>query len=305
MKLYVMLMLMSGLSMAQAQDPAMKQAKKEGEALAKEHAASLKKQVLEKENLAFCEQDLLPEAEKEKKFEYAAVESPMPQSSSELHAFLQGAKKREDLDEREDFLVRGERVIQNPLQESELPQLKTLVVPEEENLQTCQESGSYQISVTQTLSVQVQPEVNKQVKHCKGHSKSDEFFWKEDANHWLEKKEKELSRNSDIASSSSYRKGGGVSYTVGVKYTHKDDVEYCNHYFMENVTVQPRKETDTWETDAQELLSHVEAKQNCKLLYINPLQGSDTRVIHAQPVTRDVWSRQLFFSCEPQTHSKW
>ena len=48
----------------------------------------------------------------------------------------------------------------------------------------------------------------------------------------------------------------------------------------------------------------IETKSFCRLLYSNVNQGPETRLINGKPVHRDIWGRQLYFTCEAQSDSK-
>jgi len=87
-------------------------------------------------------------------------------------------------------------------------------------------------------------------------------------------------------------------------WTHKDNISYCDHYSIESKVTQEGKEEDLWETDKPEGLAIIEANPFCKLLYVQTIQGPETRAINNKAVYRDVWGRQLFFSCEPNSDSK-
>lgn len=302
------------MPLIQAKNVAMEKARQEGKDDVERILPGLQKQLFNLNTLGFSDNDLLPEEDKGKTFDKEKAKSVYENPAnlvliSETKDFLDKTKKREDLDEGEYFIVRGHNITQNPLKETDIASLDVSIIPEEENLQICQENGTYQVSFTQTLSVTATPEIKQSIKHCKGHEKTHEFFWKSDAEKDLESKKKSLRKDKNASKIDSYEvyiATGGVfkDYAVVSKWHHTDNKKSCDHFKMEEKINQAAKEEDSWTIDNPEQLAHIESKPSCRLLYSNVAQGPETRLINGKPVTRQIWGRQLYFSCEPHSDSK-
>jgi len=293
------------MSLLHAKNPAMKEAKKEAEKTAKELISPIAKKLLGKEDLDFSEEDILPDADKRKKFDADSADQDFNHptriaENSETKKFLNGTKKSEKLEENEEFLVRGHAILQNPQPLIDISSINTQLVPVEEKLETCQESGSYQVVFTQTLTVQATPEVKHTLHHCKGHHKTKSYHSIEKAESKSTKKAKAFKKNSEIASYDVKRD----FVTVYSSWKHKDNAGSCTKFTSEDKVTQEAQETDTWDTNNAEGLSYIESNPSCKLLYTKFTEEPETRVINGKAVIRDAWSRQLYFSCEPNSDSK-
>ena len=92
------------------------------------------------------------------------------------------------------------------------------------------------------------------------------------------------------------------NYVVLSEWRHKDNEAKCC-YKWEETTIQPRSEKDFWQTDWPQGLSAIETNPNCRFLFSQVLEGPSTKNIKNSPVFRDVWARNLLFSCEPNAES--
>jgi conjugal transfer mating pair stabilization protein TraN len=304
-KLWLTLFALGCLTTLHAKSPAMKEAKKEAEKTAKDAISPVAEKLLNKKNLDFTEQDILPDVDKGKKFDADSADKNFNHPSQfaetcEAKKFLNGTRKSEKLEENEKFLAEGHRILQNPLPSLDITTLETEVVQEEEKLETCQESGTYQVVFTQTLTVQATPEVKETIHHCKGHHKTKTYNTVEKAQHKKSKKEESFKKKPDLASYKVKRDAN----TVTSSWIHKDNAGSCKKFNTEEKTSQEAQEIDTWNTDNAEGLLSIETNPFCKLLYTKFPGASETRVINGKAVTRDAWSRQLYFSCEPSAESK-
>lgn len=308
--IYLIFSMMTTLAIA-SEEKALKKAQKEAEKFAKQEGVSLEEHLSEQKLFGFVLDDLLPDNEKGQTFNAAAAEKQCKEAvnlgqQSEHREFLTQVIKKESSEEGEEFLFQSQIVIQNPYQSTDISALQATVYPEEEVIQTCEESGTYQVSTLQKLSIEVIPEVKQTVRHCLGHEQNKEYFWKSDAKTWKESKEKGLSKHVEIASYEVEIKSGGIikDYKVVAKWKHHDNSPSCGHFSSQEKIVSQGKETDHWQSDDPETLTSLESNPFCKLLYIEPTQGPSTRLINGKAITRDIWERALHFSCEPSSESK-
>jgi conjugal transfer mating pair stabilization protein TraN len=296
------------------ESPSMKQAQKEASELGKGQLNYLRHLLLEKNGLTFSNDDMLPDSDKGKAFDADSADKDYYNAqdniaSSELKNFLHSAKQAEIIDEGESFLVQGNAIIKNPHAATDIVSIDTTQTSEEDNLQICQESGLYQMTFHQTLSVEATPEQKEQIKHCKGHKKTKEFYWKSDAEKERDSKKSSFKKQQDRSEIDSYdvsiSKGGVFTdYAVIATWHHTDNQSSCDSYTIEDKVVRKAEEKDQWMTDDISGLSHVESSPFCRLIDSQITQGPETRIINGQPVTRESWARQLLFSCEPSSDSK-
>ena len=289
---------------AHGHDASMKQAKKEAQKMAKKGISHLKKELLD-ETLDVTEQDLLPEEDQGKTFDTKTADQQYKNAGeyvqgSELNQFLVVAQKRDRLDGNEDFLIHGHQIVQNPYSTLDLKAINNTSMPEEEMIETCQEAGTYQISFQQTLHVQLTAGTNPSIKRCKGHQRSKSYLNSKKAKQHVSSKKEKFKKDPLIQSFEVHRDDNKVSCS----WLHKDNTESCDHFSMEGQLLQGEVEEEHWETDQAEALRAIESNPSCKLLYSTVLKGPETRLIHERPVHRDIWTRQLFFSCESDTESK-
>lgn len=287
-----------------AQDSSMKAAKKEGENTAKKQLSALKHD-LSHNTLGFSEQDLLPDADKGKTFDAHASHISSKDIAyyaeiSELNQFIQSSQKRDQLDENENFFMQGNQIAQNPTLELNISSIETLSTAEEESLVTCQEEGTYQHSVHQTLHVETTPDIKQSIKKCSGHERVKQYDTILTAKSHETSKKKSFKKNSDIQSFNVRRKENIVTS----KWTHKDNIEKCDHFFFEEIVTQQGSEKDSWETEDAEVLHSIESNPSCKLLYTTVVKGPETHMINGKAVFREVWARQHHFSCEADSQSK-
>lgn len=305
-----MTVLLTLFSSLQAKDSdEMKAAQKEAQEIAKLQIPWLNKLLMGEESGEFSGQDLLPQTDKGKTFDAKVAEQQCKDNtpeSPELKAFLQQARKREDLEENEDFLVQSNAVIQNPQGSIEATSLSTEQVPEEEKLQTCKESGNYQIYIHQNLQVDAKPEAKQTIKHCKGHEKKyDDHFWKSNAEKQQDSKKKDLKKDPSVATYKVEIYKGGVfkNYGVIATWRHHDNTAHCNSYTLEEKLLQVAQELEHWEAEDPDRLTNLESNPSCKLMKTNLIPTPETRLINGKAVFRDAWTRELIFSCESSSNS--
>ena len=301
----LLILFLTFYSCIHASNSEMKEAKKEAEKMAKNSTAILKENLKGKGTLGFSDQDLLPDVDKGHEFDVAAAEKQYKHPSSEqktneLQMFLATTKKREQLEENEQFLVEGHSIIQKPHASADITSLNTQINPEESLIETCQESGSYQVAFSQTLTVNATPDIKQSIRHCTGHRTEKYYSSKADAKSKIRKKKEEFQKWPDLICYDVWREG---HYLIST-WTHKDNEGSCDSFFHEEKVIHQGKEEDFWTTDNPNALSIVESNPSCKLLYTKFPEGAETRVINGKPVSRDAWLRQLYFSCEPSSDSK-
>ena len=302
--------LMYSLSPLLAKNVAMKEAQKEAEAEAKQSLSSLKKKIQGKEELGVSDQDLLPTADKGQKMDPKLAKHNFKQSKtladqSQVQQFLSQTKKTERLDGNEDFLLKSQKITEHPKTHTEITSIKTKAVPEEEKLHVCKESGTYLVSFTQKLAVEVTPEEKKKTKRCEGHKKTKEYFWRSDAEKEEASQTKKLSNDKTIENYTIAIKKGGLfhDYVVQSSFQHRKNTKSCDQFVIKEKIVKKAEEKDAWTTDNCKYLSKIESNPSCKLLDTKIIEGSETRAIKKQSVFRDIWTRQLIFSCEPEENS--
>ena len=246
--------------------------------------------------LDFDKDDVLPEKDKGKEFELSRVED------KEIKEFMGFADKKKNLEGTEDFFQLGNAVLENPIVST-----RSKEVPEEESLVVCQEAGTYQISFFQRRVVEVVPEIKKQVKRCNGHLNigNERYFLKSNAENEEKKRKKELAKDHTLeAYDIEIQRDGALGrYFVLSSWRHKEDSGSCNHFSMQDVSTQPSSEKDLWQTDFPEDLFVVEGNPHCRLLYSQIVDGPEVRPVGGKSIFRDIWSRRLYFSCEPTGES--
>lgn len=271
-----------------------------GEEMAEMLRQALKKGDPEKGALNFSPDDFLSDSDKGKQFD-----PQMIAQDSDVQLFLEASGKRERLEGSEDFFTISLEAIENPQRELEIVSETTDNQSEEERFETCQERGSYQMSVTQTLQVEFAPEVTQKIRHCKGHKEEKSYYWKYDAEHYFETQTKKLSKDATLLSYDVYPPDGGrlKNYVVVSKWTHRDGVA-CKKSWEETQVVQASSLIDRWETDESSVLSTLESTPHCRMLYSQVISGPETRSINETPIFRDCWQRRLFFACDEDQQSK-
>lgn len=229
-----------------------------------------------------------------------------PKKAKKLEEFLQSAKKKEVFEGNEPIFQLGHLTVEHPEKEIEITSIQRQFIEEETQLEKCQEVGNYQISFTQKRTVEVIPEIKQRIKKCLGHQVFEKFFWKSDAEKHVKNLKKEMSKDTSLSSYSAGLAGQDngplKSYFVLKKWQHKDNVGECTFPYKD-LLIQPYSENDVWHTDFAEGLATIEANPNCRLLYAQVLEGPETRTFKGQAVFRDIWGRNLLFSCEEDAQS--
>lgn len=259
------------------------------------------KQLLESGwGLAFEKNDVLPEEDKGKEFNASHVDA------KEIKSLTGLAAKKKKFEGTEGFFQTSRTVLENPEGNIGIISTQSKETPEEERLVRCQEAGTYQISFSQKRIVKATPAIKNQVKRCRGHFQlSEHFFWKSSAEDELKRVKKEFSKDTTLESShANLSESPGVrKYAVLSQWKHKDNSSNCQSYTAEEIVVRPPNEEDFWQTDFPEDLAEIEGNPNCRLLYSQIIEGPEMRKVDGQPIFRDSWGRQLFFSCEPNAQS--
>ncbi|MBX9744370.1 MAG: conjugal transfer protein TraN [Chlamydiales bacterium] len=271
-----------------------------GEEMAELLRKGLKKENPEKGTLNFSPDDFLSESDKGKQFY-----PQMIAQDTDVQLFLEASAKQERLEGSEDLFTISLEVSKNPQRELEIVSETTDAHSEKERFETCQERGSYQMSVTQTLRVEVVPEVTQKLWHCKGHKEEKSYYWKYDAEHYFETQTKKLSKDSTLLSYDVCPPVGGklTDYVVVSKWMHKDGIA-CKKSWDETQVIQASAIIDRWEADDYTVLSTLEATPHCRMLYSQVISGPETRSFNGAPIFRDCWQRRLFFACDDDRLSK-
>lgn len=279
----------------------MKEAKREAHHLAKEESSQLKKGLLD-ERLGVSPQDFLPPEDQGKTFNAEAFNAKASAGADaeahEVTPLLEFSRKKEVVDD--DVLTASGRIIQNPESALDIKSIEHTVAAEEEALETCQEAGTYQVHFQQNLVVRATPEVKESTKHCKGHHASKTYGNADSAKKHVSSKKEKFKKDASLRSFEVHRDHTKVSWS----WTHQDNTPSCDHFTLEEKIVQKGTEEERWETDRAEALEATELNPSCKLLYSTILKGPETRLIQGKPVHRNIWARQLFFSCESDAESK-
>ncbi len=223
----------------------------------------------------------------------------------EVTTCLKNGSARERIEKEEGFLKTSVEVDADPFAPLEISSEQTQAFPEEISLATCQESGSYQMSIDQQLQITISPEIKQQTKLCQGHSKTSTYTWKKEAHQARRKLHDKLSNDPSIQESSVAIPEGGLlhRYVVEATWTHRPNTP-CSHHRIEEVIIEPKKEEDSWITDNPRLLDSLQTDPGCHLLYSQLYDGPQTRTIQGQPLYRDAWKRTLYFACGGEENPK-
>lgn len=285
----------------------MKKEQKEAKEFSKAFRDSV---VFEGAGLSFEMNDLLPEEDKGQCFNADEAEEQIKKGKviaqqSDLNMFIQSSQKPESIEQEESFLLISKEVIESPEEGLEITAVRSKKIKEEERLEICQESGTYQVVIEQQRVVEVTPEIKSSTRHCLGHSDEEKYFWESKAKDKKKSLTKKYSKDKSI---STYKidmsGGGGVSnYHVVGTYTHKDNQKHCDHYYIEEKIEQSKQETESWKVNLPEYLEELQNDPNCNLLYSQVLEGPATKMINGVSIFRDRWVQQLIYSCEPRGES--
>lgn len=287
-----------------AKDPSMKKAEKEARQCAKEASLPLKKSLHQDESFSFTDQDLLPAADQGRKFDASVADQHFTKSasqlpSSELANFLNTTKKPEPLEEREAFLLPSQEILAHSCAKVDHPSVETKVLPSEEHLEICRESGIYQMALSQTLSVKVTPTLKETIRRCQGHPLVKTYHTSPQAQQHRDALKKRLKNHSEVASYEVHREG----QQVVASWKHHDNASSCDHFTTEEKVIQSGQEEEMWAFDDPVMASLIESNPDSRLLYTQVIQGPETRMIQGMPVTREVWTRRLHFSIAPPSDS--
>ncbi len=260
----------------------------------------IKKGDPQKGTFNFSPDDFLSEEDKGKRFDPILADN-----EGDVMAFLEAASHREKVNESEEFLSVSSDATINPHRELGIIGENTDDSSTGDELETCLESGVYQMFVDQNLIVDSSPAVTKQVIHCKGHEKKESFYWKNDAEKHSTSKQKKLEKDPKVASFRVRVTTGGVlkDYVVESKWSHLDGIS-CKRSWVETLVVQEASEMERWESEDPEVLSSLESNPQCRLLYSQILTGPETRTPNGVLVFRESWRRRLIFSCGDDQNSK-
>lgn len=289
----------------------MKNAKKEGKETGDQQRHLLIEALFSDEGEAppeFPKEELLAPADQLSSFDPASAKErvkkgEMQQENQEHQIFLRKSAKKEVFDGSEPIFF--ETTLTLPDQHAGIVSESTESIPEEIELQTCQEKGNYHASIQQKLTVHVAPEVKKQTKICEGHAKEKAFFWKKDAENAKTAKKKKLNADPSIKESHIHVIKGGIFKDYGLKSSWKHvDGTACDNHRIEETLIQEAREEDQWETESPKLLQSLEADPDCSLLYTQVISGPQAKLIKGRSVFRDIWEREHYFSCGSSAGSK-
>lgn len=292
----------------------LKEVKEEAKLLGKEknfEAKNALESLFHGEKLSFQTDDLLPEEERGKRFDHElAAEKTDKQELSPFEADLQevidSSLRTQEMEGSEDFLVSSRAIMENAKKGVSIVSQEEILIPEEKNIETCQEGGSFIKTIDKERNVTVTPRRTEELRTCIGHKKEKEFFWEGDAKSQVKDWEKELSRDSSLKTWTATIDSGGIlkNYHVIKKWTHNDGLT-CDKNHIETKVIQEEKEIDHWETDPiqKSILEALEANIDCELLQTQEFNPG-SRNTSGKPIYRDSWSQRLIFSCKPGPDSK-
>lgn len=292
----------------------LKKTKEEAKSIGKEknqEAKNVLESLFSSGKLAIYCDDFLPEEDRGKTFdEKLAREKTDKQEFSPFEANLQevidSSLRTQELEGTEDFLIFSRSIMENSKKGIGIISQEENLVPEEKNIETCEEGGSFIKTIDKERTVTVIPRKTEEIRTCQGHKKEKEFFWESDAKKQVEDWEKELSKDASLKTWNAAIESGGVfkNYHVVKKWTHKDG-QACDKNHIETKVLQEEKEIDHWETDLTQknTLQALEANINCALLQTQEFTPGK-RNISDKDVYRDSWNQRLIFSCQPEADSK-
>lgn len=292
----------------------LKAVKEEAKAFGKEENGRAKatlESLFSGEKLSIHSDELLPEEDRGKVFDHALAAEmtdtqQLPLCDVELQEIIDSAHAVEDIEGSEAFLIASKSIIENPHKSIGVASISETLVPEEKNIETCQEGGSYIKTIEKKRNVVVTPRIVEEVRTCLGHKKEKEFFWKGDAEKQVKDWKQELSVDGSLMTWSAYIASGGIikNYHAVKKWTHKQGT-VCDKNHTDTKILQEEKETDHWSTDPiqKQLLKDLEASIDCELMQTQAFNPG-SRTISGKSIYRDSWNQRLIFSCKPGPNSK-
>ena len=292
----------------------LKKTKEEAKSLGKEknqEAKNVLESLFSSGKLVTYYDDFLPEEDRGKTFdEKLAREKTDKQEFSPFEANLQevidSSLRTQELEGTEDFLISSRSIMENSKKGIGIISQEENLVPEEKNIETCEEGGSFIKTIDKERTVTVIPRKTEEIRTCLGHKKEKEFFWESDAKKQVEDWKKELSKDASLKTWNAAIDSGGVfkNYHVIKKWTHKDGLK-CDKNHIETKVLQEEKEVDHWEADTTQknTLQALEANINCSLLQTQEFNPGK-RNISGRDIYRDSWNQRLIFSCQPDADSK-
>ncbi|MCB1107312.1 MAG: conjugal transfer protein TraN [Chlamydiia bacterium] len=292
----------------------LKKTKEEARSLGKENnkeAKAILESLFSSGKLATYCDDFLPEEDRGKTFdETLAAEKTDKQEFSPFEATLQevidSSLRTEELEGTEDFLISSRSIMESAKKGIGITSEQEAFVPEEKNIETCEEGGSFIKTIDKERAVTVIPLKTEEIRTCLGHKKEKEFFWESDAKKQVEEWNKEFFEDFSLKAWNVTTNSGGVfsNYHVVKKWTHKDGLT-CDKNHIETKVLQEEKEIDYWEIDPtqKKTLQVLEASVHCLLLQIQEFNPGK-RNIMGKDIYRDSWNQRLIFSCQPEADSQ-
>ncbi|MCB1073468.1 MAG: conjugal transfer protein TraN [Chlamydiia bacterium] len=255
--------------------------------------------------------EFLPEEDKGKTFdEKLAAEKTDKQEFSSFEASLQevinSSLRTQELEGTEDFLISSRSIMENSKKGVGIISQEENLVPEEKNIETCEEGGSFIKTIDKERTITVIPCKTEEILTCQGHKKEKEFFWESDAKQQVKDWEEAFFGDHSLKNWDAYIANGGLfeSYQVIKLWTHKDG-QTCDKNHIETKVLQEEREVDHWEADTTQksTLQALEANINCSLLQTQEFNPGK-RSISGKDIYRDSWNQRLIFSCQPEADSK-
>ncbi len=292
----------------------LKKTKEEAKALGKEknkEATTILESLLSNGKLETYSEEFLPEEDQGKGFDAKlAAEKTDKQEVGPVEAAFQevldSSRRREELEGSEDFLISSKAIIENAQKGIGVVSQSETIIPEEKNIEVCQEGGCFIKVIDKARKVLVIPQKTAEIRTCQGHKKEAEFFWKGDAEEQVKAWKKELKNTHHLQSFNVSIERGGMlsSYLVVKKWTHQEGV-HCDKSQVEKRVLQEEKEVDRWEVDEaqKQVLQALEENIECSLIQTQEFDPGN-RHVEGKDIFRDSWKQRLIFSCKPDGESK-
>ena len=230
----------------------------------------------------------------------------LPPFEANLQEAITPSLNIQQLEENEDFLISSRSIIENSKKGVGIISQSETFVPEDKNIETCKEGGSFIKIIDKVRTIKVIPEKTKEVRICRSHKKEKEFFWESDAKKQIEIWEKQLLKDLSLKTWNVAINSGGIfsNYHVVKQWTHQDGL-ICDKNITKTKILQEEKEMDHWEIDLlqKKILEGLEANINCFLIQTQKFNPGK-RIISGKEIYRDSWNQRLIFSCQPNAYSQ-
>jgi conjugal transfer mating pair stabilization protein TraN len=226
-------------------------------------------------------------------------------NNSEVDDFLTSKEleenrlKNKSFDEGEFFIRRSEEVSQNPFQV--ISHTKS-DVEDETDLKKCKSSGSpFTLVVFRDLLVEVNltHEKKTKTKFCLGHSSENKHRKKGSAQDDYDRQREQFKKDITIDKWDISIHKGPTKSSVRSKWTHKNNTEGCNHFRVEEVTIQKEKKEiskEKWVPSSKEDLD-LASSEKCTQVSYECLDDTN-QVIDGLSISKKCWKEKLSFLCE-------